>query len=266
MTTMNPAQIYQDVMVPVIFDPWADELLAAVDVASGSSVLDVACGTGAVTRKAAVQAGTDGHVVGLDISPFMLDIARSVAVPGDLPIEWLEGSAVDMPLEAETFDVVLCQQGLQFTPDKQAAASEFHRVLKAKGQLGLAVWDTIDQNQMMNALNESSRKILGKGGFETPFAFSDAGAIRDTLFGAGFRNIQIETVKLKQQAFEPEKFTRISIMGATAVLPEMKDKSPEEMAEIAKAIQTDLASYFEESTVDAVFEFDMQSMIITASK
>jgi ubiquinone/menaquinone biosynthesis C-methylase UbiE len=118
----SPADIYEQHMVPAIFARWAPDLVQAAGVRTGERVLDVACGTGAVTRVLAEQVGPAGKVTGLDITPGMLAAAR-LAAPSQR-IEWLEGSAVKMPLPDGTFDAVVCQQGLQFFPDKPVALSE----------------------------------------------------------------------------------------------------------------------------------------------
>ena len=118
----TPAEIYERHMVPAIFSRWAPDLLQAARVQTGERVLDVACGTGAVTRLLAERVGLTGNVVSLDINPGMLAVARRTVVGPN--IEWLESSALDMPLPDATFDAVVCQQGLQFFPDRPAALSE----------------------------------------------------------------------------------------------------------------------------------------------
>ena len=115
-------------MVPAIFVHWAPDLVEAAEVRLGGRALDVARGTGAVTKLLAARVGPAGTVVGLDINPWMLAVALLAAPPPY--IEWLEGSAVSITLPDATFDHVLCEQGLQFFPDKPAALAEMRRVLK----------------------------------------------------------------------------------------------------------------------------------------
>lgn len=130
-------ELYQRFMVGAIFRPWAEDFLALAELRSDVRVLDVACGTGAVTRVVAGRVGGPGHVVGLDLSPGMLAVARASSEPG---IEWREGNAMAMPFPDGYFDLVLCHQGLQFMPDRLAALREMRRVLVAGGRLVLGVF------------------------------------------------------------------------------------------------------------------------------
>jgi ubiquinone/menaquinone biosynthesis C-methylase UbiE len=140
-TAASVPENYDRHLTPVIFEPWADLLLETARVRSGDRVLDVASGTGVVARLAARHAGPDGRVVASDVSATMLaHAAARAASPGGAPIEYLEAAATELPLAEHAFDVVLCQQGLQFFADRAAAAAEMHRVLRPGGAVGMAVW------------------------------------------------------------------------------------------------------------------------------
>jgi ubiquinone/menaquinone biosynthesis C-methylase UbiE len=115
-------------------------------------VLDVACGTGIVARLAADRVSPGGSVTGLDLNPGMLSVARSFSPTLDVGLEWREGSAMALPFANASFNVVLCQQGLQFFPDRLAALREMHRVLAPNGRLGLSVRRPIQQNPYMAAM------------------------------------------------------------------------------------------------------------------
>jgi SAM-dependent methyltransferase len=115
------AEHYERCPARYILGPWAPLLVNAARPAAGERVLDVACGTGVVARIAAERVGPGGRVVGVDLNPGMIRVARSLPAPIGAPIEWLERSALDLGLEDASFDVVLCQQGLQFFPDKALA-------------------------------------------------------------------------------------------------------------------------------------------------
>ena len=111
------AENYERYFVPAIFQPWAMDLLDGIKPQRGERVLDVACGTGIVSRLVAERVGLSGKLIGLDINPGMLAVAGS-ATPAGAPIEWRQGNAEDLPFPDEAFDLVLCQQGLQFFPNK----------------------------------------------------------------------------------------------------------------------------------------------------
>lgn len=128
----NPAEAYERYLVPAIFLPSGEDLIRRAAPVGEERVL-VACGTGAVARQVAPLVGTGGMVVGLDLSPAMLAVARGLPVPGGAAIEWREGSAGALPFPEGSFDLVLCQQGLQFFPDRAAALRDMRRVLRPGG-------------------------------------------------------------------------------------------------------------------------------------
>ena len=177
-------ELFERVMVPAIFRPWADDLVAASAPGPGERVLDVACGTGIVTRLAARRVGGTGRVVGLDISPSMLAMARAAALRA--AIEWQEGSATELPFPDGAFDLVLCQQGLQYFPDRPLALREMHRVLAPGGRLALSVFCSSPGHA---ALHEALVPYLGQAiatlALE-PVALADEGELRALLLGAGF--------------------------------------------------------------------------------
>src|SRR5215475_2176295 len=135
---------YERYLVPTIFGPWALDLVEEAGARPGERVLDIACGTGIVARTAAGRVGSGGTVVGLDVSAPMLDVARVVAAGEGLSIKWREGSAMKLPFPDTAFDVTLCQQGLQFFPDRATALREMHRVLGPGGRVALSVWRAIE--------------------------------------------------------------------------------------------------------------------------
>ena len=130
----NAPQAYERYMVPTLFTPWAQELLARAALHAGERVLDVACGTGIVARLAAQRVGPSGYVMGVDLNAAMIETARTQTPPAGAPVEWREGDAHALPCADATFDVVCCQQGLQFFPDKPHALREMHRVLGPGGR------------------------------------------------------------------------------------------------------------------------------------
>jgi SAM-dependent methyltransferase len=141
--TAEAAELYERYPARYILGPWAPLLVDAAALARGERVLDVACGTGLVARIAAQRVGPAGRVVGVDLNPGMIAVARSLPAPIATPIEWLERSALDLRLPDASFDAVLCQQGLQFFPDKLVALGQMRRVLVHGGRLALSVWTGI---------------------------------------------------------------------------------------------------------------------------
>ena len=136
----NAAELYERYAVPYMIGPWAPELIDLAALRPGEHLLDLACGTGVVARLAAPRVGPTGRVTGIDFNAGMLAVARALPRPSGPTIAWLEGSAVAMDLPDASIDVILCQQGLQFFPDKLAALREMHRVLVPGGRVLLSVW------------------------------------------------------------------------------------------------------------------------------
>ena len=182
VTPATPAEIYEREMVPAIFARWAPDMIELAQVRAGQRVLDVACGTGVVTRLLAVRVGPRGRVVGLDLNPVMLATARAGASTTD--IEWLEAGAQRVPLPDSAFDAVVCQQGFQFFPDKATALAEMRRVLVPGGRLALAVWRSIEHAPAFQALERAlTRRVGPVKGALPPFGFGDAEAIRALVVG-----------------------------------------------------------------------------------
>jgi ubiquinone/menaquinone biosynthesis C-methylase UbiE len=142
----NMAERYEEYLVPVIFAPWANELIMHGGLASGDSLLDLACGTGIVARLAARSGMT---ATGGDINPGMLAVAKESAAGLDATFH--SADAQDLPFEDECFDAVICQQGLQFFPDKPAAVSESLRVLKPGGRAVFCTARGLEENPLMQA-------------------------------------------------------------------------------------------------------------------
>ena len=137
------AELFERYLVPAITAKWAVDLLDRAQPHEGEAVLDIACGTGIVARLAAKRMGR-GLVTGLDLNAGMLNVARSAPTEG-ATIVWTEGSALDLPFPADSFDMALCQQGLQFFPDQRKALGEICRVLKGGGRAALSVYSRIER-------------------------------------------------------------------------------------------------------------------------
>jgi SAM-dependent methyltransferase len=133
-------EIYERSLVPAIFAPFAEGLVALAAPTSGARALDIACGTGVVTRALARRVGSTGRVVGLDLNAAMLAAARVVpSVPGT-EIEWREGNALALPFPDQTFDIVTCQQGVQFFPDRAAGLRVFFLLTSCSAQSRLTMY------------------------------------------------------------------------------------------------------------------------------
>jgi len=186
------AELYQRHLVPTVTSLWAAELVERVDVRAGDRVLDVACGTGVVARAAHERVGPDGSVTGLDINPAMLTVARAES-PG---VDFVQGSALALAFEDDSFDVVLCQLGLQFFPDRAKALAQMQRVLAGDGRLGLSVYGPIEHNPGTLALAQALDRHLGTGASQTKRAehvLSYSDLLQRLVTAAGFKEVSITT-------------------------------------------------------------------------
>ena len=137
-------QRYEQNNVPRILRPQAEAMLAQISLHEGDRVLDVACGTGIVTRVAVERHPNLASIVGLDFNAGMLEIAKANTPKTDIPIEWQQGDMCALAFPDDCFDIILCQQGLQFAPDKLAALRHMRRVLAPGGRLAFTVWSGVD--------------------------------------------------------------------------------------------------------------------------
>jgi ubiquinone/menaquinone biosynthesis C-methylase UbiE len=216
---------YERYLVPTIFAPWADDLVEAAALQPGHRVLDIACGTGIVARAAARRLGSCGNVIGLDLSAPMLAAARTAAAAEGVTVEWREGSAVKLPLPDGASDIVFCQQGLQFFPDRPAALREMHRVLMPGGRLVLSVWREIERSLGFDVLAQVLTRHISPaaGALMTsgPFGLGNMEQLRSLVAGAGFKDIDIhQAAKMLRYPSSDEFVLRYSagsaLVGAIA--------------------------------------------------
>jgi ubiquinone/menaquinone biosynthesis C-methylase UbiE len=197
----SAAENYERALVPAVFAAWAPQVIALAQPRSGDRVLDVACGTGVVARLAAERVGGTGDVVGLDLNPGMLAVAASIApnaTPTNARITWREASATKMPLPDASFDIVYCQLGLQFFPDRPAALREMYRVLVPEGRLGLMVWRGIEHSPGFRVLADGLERHVGPEAgalMRAPFSLADVDELHTLITGAGFREVTIRPVQ-----------------------------------------------------------------------
>jgi SAM-dependent methyltransferase len=232
---------YEHYLAAVLFGPWAEILLDTVGVRPGDQVLDVASGTGVVARLAAAQGGKAGRVVASDVSSAMLTHAATVPSPVDAaPIEYLEASVTELPLEDASFDVVLCQQGMPFFTDRTAAAAEMLRVLRPSGKLGLSVWlagrplEPFDH--YIEVLAEAGIPPPFPGAFDSETFKMSTDEVQTVLEGAGLRSLRIHTIEHEVSWPNAESAAR-GILG-TPFAPLIDQLSPDRRETLEAALLT----------------------------
>jgi ubiquinone/menaquinone biosynthesis C-methylase UbiE len=200
------AEIYEQHLVPAMFEPFARHLIQMCNIRGSDRILDVACGTGIVSRLAIDYVdSTVGKVVGIDINPIMLKVAHHCSVGKD--IDWKQGSATSLPFPNESFDLLVCQQGLQFFPDRLKALTEMNRVLAGAtanrdkdyggGRLALSVWTSIKDSPGFHILERLLQDTISHEAatiMQLPHSLSDSKELISLLTAAGFSKIMSKEV------------------------------------------------------------------------
>lgn len=191
--TGTGAEAYERYMVPIHCLALAEDLVDRVSVQPREHVLDVACGTGVVSRCAAHRVGSLGRVTGVELNPEMIEVAQKAAEYID-QVEFLEGDALELPVADKQFDVALCQQAIMFLPDRERAVREMHRALKPGGRVGLDVFRTPEFVPSFAHLIHALGKHAGPDAAEfmrAPFVMESVGQMRALFEQAGFTNIEV---------------------------------------------------------------------------
>jgi SAM-dependent methyltransferase len=260
----NAAELFERYMAPAIFVPWGADLVTLAAPQPGERVLDVACGTGVVARLAAPYVGAAGQVQGLDINAEALAVARALPLPPGTSILWHEGSAVAMPFADATFDLVLCQQGLQFFPDRPAALRDMHRVLVPGGRVALSVWRAIQHSPAYVVLADA----LERHGFaevaasrRTPFVLGSAEEIRALLAEAGFQHVTLRLAVKMVRFASPELFVRLqttaSVVTPTSVFARVSE-------EVRRTLVCEVSAALQSYVDDKGLAFPMEAHVAVA--
>lgn len=235
----NQAANYDRYLSPIIFVPWAADLVARAAPQPDEHILDVACGTGVVAREVARVIGAEGHVTGLDLNAEMLTIARAYDREGAM--QWHEGSAQAMPFPDKVFTLVLCQQGIQFFTDRASALREMYRVLVPGGRLVLSMWRAIEHSPGFLALSQAlGRQISPEIGVLPPFTLGDAPGLAAEVATAGFGNVTTQTASRLLRYSSPEEFVRTYIIStplANRLVQVEETKWTTLLAEVSAALQ-----------------------------
>jgi ubiquinone/menaquinone biosynthesis C-methylase UbiE len=252
----SASEAYERYIVQAFMQGWTHGLLDVATLAVGTRVLDVACGTGVVAREAASRVGKHGQVVGVDLNAGMLAMARTLPHPSGVSIEWKEGNVTALPLQEASFDVVICQQGLQFFPDKPAALRDMRRVLVPTGHLVLSVWRRISHCPWQRAVADALERHVGADaatGIRAAFALADREELRSLITAAGFRTvrIRIDSQMIRYPSLEefvPGYLSATPVAGMVAKLDELT------RAAILEEVKTSLQPYIDDDGLAAPIE------------
>jgi len=257
----SPPSNYERFFVPAIGAPLATDLVRRAALRPGERVLDVACGTGVVARLASEQVGAAGAVAGLDVHPGMLAVARSATPPGSA-IEWHEASAEAMSFPDGSFDVVLCQMGLQFMPDRNAALREMARVLRPGGRLALNVPGPTPRLFAILGDGLAHHVAEQAAGFVSQvFSLHDTAETEDLLRDAGFHDVSVRSDTRRLRLPPPEEFLWQYVLGTplAGAVANMDDEGRE-------SLERDVVGRWQDFVEDRALVLEVRLVEATARK
>jgi ubiquinone/menaquinone biosynthesis C-methylase UbiE len=258
LSSSSLPELYERFLVGPLFRVFSEELLDRVGLAEDNRILDVACGTGIVARLAQQRLGDRGRVVGVDASPAMIAIARSVAPA----IDWRQGDAAQLPVNDEdTFDIVTCHQGLQFFRDRPAAIREMRRVLAPRGRLALATWRVVEEVPLVRDLQLVAERHLGPV-VDQRHSMGDGNIITGLLADAGLRGIGVETITCTvRMSGGADTFAQLNTMAIVGMSSTAKTMTEDQRAQVARAIVNDSVAALQPSLEGGDLVFDLSSNI-----
>jgi SAM-dependent methyltransferase len=255
---IDAATAYEELFVPALFEEWAPRVVAAAQLQPGQRVLDVACGTGVLARKAALCVESTGSVVGVDANPGMLVVAERLA-PG---IEWREGTAEALPFPDGSFDAVVSQFSLMFFADRRKALREMLRVLAPGSRLAVAVWDSLDNTPAYAAEVALLERIAGQraaDALRAPFVLGGRKELAELFASVGAPSVEITTYNGTGRFPNLQSMVEADLRGWLPVMG--VDLSEDLIRRILDEAEHALARHV---TAQGTVEFDSPGHVVTA--
>ena len=245
-------KLYDEYLVPLIFAPYATDLTARLKARSPSRVLEIAAGTGVVTRELAAALPGSAAIVATDLNQAMLD--QAAAIGPKRAVEWKQADALALPFADRSFDAVACQFGAMFFPDKAKAFAQVRRVLKPGGAFIFNVWDRIEENEFADVVTSALRSLFPSDPprfmARVPHGYHDPAAIRRDLAAGGFtKPAQIVTVAARSRAASP-RIPAVAYCQGTPLRNEIEAKGVARLAEATDVAEKAIAERFGTGAVD----------------
>jgi len=257
-------ELYDRYLVPLIFEAFAADLVARLEGVRPASVLEVAAGTGVVTRAMAARLPETVAITATDLNQPMLDYAAAVGT--SRPVRWREADAMDLPFDDHSFDAVVCQFGVMFFPDKSKAFSEARRVLKPGGVLIFNVWDRITENEFADAVTTGLEPMFPTDPprflARTPHGYYDRRVIAQDIASGGFSGTpEIETVAKRSRA-DSARVPALAYCQGTPLRNEIEARAPTRLGEATDVAAQAVAARFGQGTVEG----KIQAHIVTIER
>jgi len=260
--TGSVPDLYDSLLVPMIFEPYAADLAGRVAALRPSRVLEIAAGTGVVTRAMASALPAGVELVATDLSQAMLD--RAAAVGTSRPVLWRQADGTKLPFGDRSFDVVACQFGVMFFPDKVHAFSELRRVLRPGGSLVFNTWDRLEANEFADTVTQALARHFPSDPprfmARTPHGYFDPSAIRADLAGAGFKaSPSVETRAERSRAPEAS-VAAVAYCQGTPMRGEIEARAGGSLADATVACSAAIAARFGGGPIEGL----IQAHVVTA--
>ena len=257
-------RLYEEYLVPLIFEPYAADLVNRVASQSPARVLEIAAGTGVVTRKLASVLPESVSIVATDLNQAMLDLAAEVGTKR--PVEWHQADALQLPFEDAVFDAVVCQFGVMFFPEKSKAFSEARRVIRSGGVFMFNVWDRIEENEFAHTVTKALESLFPKDPprflARTPHGYYDLANIERDLKRGGFvASPRISTVAARSQARSP-RVPAIAYCQGTPLRSEIEARDKSRLGEATDIAAEAIAERFGRGAVDS----KIQAHVVTIER
>jgi len=253
--------LYERHLGRLLFEPYALDLAARMADLRQGRLLEVAAGTGIVTRALAGALPGTVEIVATDLNQAMVDFAMAQPIARD-PV-WRQADGLRLPFEDQSFDAVLCQFGVMFFPDKRAGYAEARRVLKPGGRFVFNVWGRIEENDFARIVTEAAAAVFPDDPprflARTPYGYYDTDVIESDLRGAGFSNVMVETVELRSRAAS-HRDPAVGLCQGTPLRGEIEALAADRLDEVTDAAANALSSRFGRGPVDG----KMQAHVVTA--
>jgi SAM-dependent methyltransferase len=245
-------KLYETWLVPLIFAPYAADLAQRVGALGASRILEVAAGTGVVTRALAASPDPDLSIVATDLNQAMLDEAASVGTAR--PVRWQQADAQQLPFADGEFDVVVCQFGVMFFPDKARAFAEARRVLRPGGMLVFNAWDRIADNEFADTITTALADLFPADPprflARTPHGYHDVARIARDLADGGFAGQpQVATVTARSRAASA-RIPAVAYCQGTPLRNEIEARDPARLDEATDVAAAAIARRFGSGAVD----------------
>jgi len=256
-------ELYERYLVPLLFEPYAEDLARRLSDLERGTVVEVAAGTGVVTRALRRALANEVRIVATDLNEGMLKVAASRE--GAPTVRFQQADAQKLPFADGSADAIVCQFGMMFVPDKSAAQREAARVLAPGGRFVFNVWDRLANNEVSLVVTRAVESLYPHDPprfFErTPFGYFDPAAIRAELEAAGFDRIEIDTVEKVSQAASAENVA-IGLCQGTPLRGEIESRNSEGLAAATSAATSALQARFGAGP----FENRMSALVVTAHR